>query len=69
VIATLERLAGRRLALDPHPTQRGDVHRTSADVSLARRNLGWSPVVPLEQGLAAQFAWVHDRRSTKAVSA
>ena len=27
------------------------------------------PVVPLEQGLAAQFAWVQDRRSTKAVSA
>jgi UDP-glucuronate 4-epimerase len=69
VIATLERLAGRRLTLDRHPTQRGDVHRTSADVSLARRNLDWSPVVPLEQGLAAELAWVRSRRSTKAVPA
>jgi UDP-glucuronate 4-epimerase len=68
VIATLERLACRRLALDPHPTQRGDVRRTSADVSAARRDLGWTPVVPLEQGLAAELAWVRARRSTTAVS-
>ena len=68
MIATLERLAGSRLALDRHPTQRGDVHgppRTSPSPA----DLGWSPVVPLEQGLAAQLAWVQDRRSTKAVSA
>jgi UDP-glucose 4-epimerase len=69
VIATLERLAGRPLDLDRHPIQRGDVHRTSADVSLARHDLGWAPVVPLDQGLAAQLAWVHSRGSRKAVSA
>jgi UDP-glucuronate 4-epimerase len=69
VIETLERLAGSRLALDRHPRQRGDVHRTSADVSLARLHLGWSPTVSLDQGLAAQLAWVRDRRSMKAVSA
>ena len=67
VIATLERLAGSQLALDRHPTQRGDVHRTSADVSLARRHLGWSPVVPLDEGLAAQLAWVQSRNSMEAV--
>ena len=69
VIATLERHAGNRLALDRHPAQRGDVRRTSADVSLARRNLGWSPVVPLDQGLAAELAWVQSRRSVNAVVA
>jgi nucleoside-diphosphate-sugar epimerase len=69
VIATLERLAGTRLALDRHPTQRGDVLRTSADVSLARRELGWSPVVPLDKGLAAQLAWVQARSSMSAVPA
>ena len=69
VIATLERLAGSRLALDRHPTQRGDVHRTSADVSLARRQLGWSPVVHLEDGLADQLGWVQTRNSVEAVVA
>src|SRR3712207_2741697 len=54
VIATLETLAGARLALDRRPPQRGDVRRTSADVTLARRDLGWAPRVSLSEGLAAQ---------------
>lgn len=69
VIATLEEFAGRRLSLLRVPAQRGDVRRTSADVSLARRNLGWSPAVPLDQGLAAQLAWVQSRRSAREVVA
>jgi nucleoside-diphosphate-sugar epimerase len=69
VIATLEGLAGRRLSLDRHPAQRGDVLRTAADVSLARRDLGWSPAVSLDQGLAAELAWVAARRPAKAVVA
>ena len=31
--------------------QRGDVRDTSADVSLALRSFGWTPGVPLEEGL------------------
>jgi len=68
VIGTLEQLAGRRLDLDRRPAQRGDVRRTSADVSLARRNLGWTPTVHLEQGLAAQLDWVRSRHRVKAVA-
>jgi UDP-glucose 4-epimerase len=68
VIGTLERLAGRRLNLDRRPVQRGDVRRTSADVALARRDLGWSPTVTLVDGLAAQLAWVQNRHRVKAVA-
>ena len=69
VITTLETLAGARLALDRRPPQRGDVRRTSADVALARRDLGWSPTVPLHRGLAAELAWVRARSSIREVSA
>jgi UDP-glucuronate 4-epimerase len=69
VIATLEGRAGARLALDRRPPQRGDVRRTSADVSLARRDLGWSPRVSLDRGLAAELAWVRARSSIREVSA
>jgi len=69
VIATLESLAHARLLLDRHPPQRGDVRRTSADVALARRDLGWSPTVSLSEGLAAQFAWVRSREPHREVSA
>ncbi|MFL6135637.1 MAG: NAD-dependent epimerase/dehydratase family protein [Nocardioidaceae bacterium] len=68
VIATLEQLAGTRLNLDRRPIQRGDVRRTSADVSLAQRNLGWSSSVSLREGLAAQLAWVQSRHRVKAVA-
>jgi UDP-glucuronate 4-epimerase len=68
VIDTLEQLAGTRLNLDRRPVQRGDVRRTSADVSLAQRNLGWSPSVSLRDGLAAQLAWVHSGHRVKAVA-
>ncbi len=69
VIATLERCADRPLGIDFLPLQRGDVRRTSADVSLAGRDLGWSPGVPLHQGLAAQLAWVRSRRLVSEVVA
>ncbi len=69
VIATLEGLSGARLALHRRPPQRGDVRRTSADVSLARRDLGWQPAVPLGEGLSAELAWVRGRSAIREVSA
>jgi UDP-glucuronate 4-epimerase len=62
VISVLERGAGGRLMVEHRPEQNGDVRRTSADVGLARRTLGWSPTVPLSVGLPAQLAWVGCRR-------
>ena len=58
VIEIVERLAGTRLVTLRHPVQGGDVRRTAADTSAARRDLGWRPGVTLEQGLAAELGWV-----------
>jgi UDP-glucuronate 4-epimerase len=69
VIGILETLAGRTLQLERTPAQRGDVTRTSADVSLARDDLDWSPAVPLRQGLAQQYAWVRARGRVQEVVA
>jgi UDP-glucuronate 4-epimerase len=40
----------------------GDQVRTSADITRARRDLGWSPLVDPEEGLAREARWVADRR-------
>lgn len=62
--ATLDRLIeivaaafDGRLPIEELPGQPGDVARTGGSIDRARELLGWEPVVPLEEGVAAQIAW------------
>jgi UDP-glucuronate 4-epimerase len=68
VIALLEELSGRELAVDRRGVQRGDVRRTSADVTLARESLGWRPAVGLAEGLGAELDWVGRRQRQRVVA-
>jgi len=56
-LAVLERLAGRPLAIERAPAVPGDQRRTKADTTRIREALGWTPEVPLAEGLAAQWRW------------
>ena len=60
-IETLGRIAGRRLEVVRFPRREGDVARTAADTTRIRSALGWEPVTPFEEGLAAQWRWAADR--------
>jgi nucleoside-diphosphate-sugar epimerase len=53
-IAEIEALTGRSALISFSPSARGDAYRTSADLTAARRDLGYSPLVSLRQGLALQ---------------
>jgi nucleoside-diphosphate-sugar epimerase len=55
VFVLLERLVGRPLERVYGRAPRGDVRETRADGTLARRDLGFVPATPLEEGLAAQL--------------
>ncbi len=61
VIKTIERLTGRTIALDRRPVEPGDVDRTGGAIDKARDLLGWSPHVPVDDGLERQVDW-HMRR-------
>jgi UDP-glucose 4-epimerase len=39
------------------PARLGEVQRSVLDISRARRDLGWSPRTPLEEGLARTWSW------------
>jgi UDP-glucuronate 4-epimerase len=49
--------------LSYEPPRRGDQRRTAADVSKARRVLGYEPLVRPEEGLRRQVAWHVGERS------
>src|SRR5437773_10438616 len=51
IIAKLETILGRRLTREHRPLRQGDVQHTLADVSKAKRLLGYSPLVPFNEGL------------------
>ena len=52
VLAELGSLAGRPLVIEHRPGRAGEVRHSEADISLARRCLGFTPGLSLREGLA-----------------
>ena len=59
-IETLERALGRKAAKNLLPMQPGDVPATYADVDDLARVTGFSPSMPLEEGIARYVAWYRE---------
>ncbi len=57
VLGLLEGMLGK-LKVARREKQRGDARHTAADVTLARKVLGFEPKVSLEQGLRAEIEWL-----------
>jgi nucleoside-diphosphate-sugar epimerase len=66
VIRRLEAMAGRRIPVERHPAQAGDVRRTGGDTRRARQSLGWAPRLSLVDGLRTELDWVFDRQAARA---
>ena len=61
LISGIEEILGKKADINHLPDQPGDVPLTFADVSKARRLLGYSPGTPLRQGLRRYVEWVKSR--------
>lgn len=57
LIAALEKALGKKAKIERLPMQPGDVNQTFADVTLARRELGYEPRTELDVGLARFVEW------------
>ena len=57
LIAAIERALGRKAAINQLPEQPGDVPITCADISKAKRLLGYNPTTPLRDGLPKFVDW------------
>ncbi len=58
LITILEKVLGKEAVIDYLPPQPGDVERTYADVTLARKQLGYRPSTDLHTGLAHFAQWI-----------
>jgi UDP-glucuronate 4-epimerase len=58
VLEIIGRVTGRKPLVSVEQDQKGDMRHTYADTERARTDLGFSPSVNLEQGLAAEHAWL-----------
>jgi UDP-glucuronate 4-epimerase len=60
LIDAIAATAGVRVQIDTVPVPLGDVDATSADITRARQELGWTPSMTLRDGLATVLAWVRE---------
>jgi UDP-glucuronate 4-epimerase len=63
LIGAIERLTGRKAVQDQRPGHPADVPATWADISKARRVLGWSPQVGFEDGMRQLVEWYEANRA------
>jgi UDP-glucuronate 4-epimerase len=57
MIELLEAALGKKAVIDRQPLQPGDVPITFADISKARKKLGYNPRVKFEQGVKLFAEW------------
>lgn len=60
LLLTIQELVGKPVALDNLPFARGDVNKTEADLTLARKILDFEPKVRLREGVERELAWLRD---------
>ena len=61
IVAMLETMLGRSLGRMHEPGRVGDVPHTLADVSAAKRDMGYEPLVGFEEGLRRTVAFFTGR--------
>jgi UDP-glucose 4-epimerase len=61
LVAALNRQLGTHITPQFAPARAGDVRHSRADISAARRDLGYEPVIPFEEGLAQTLRWYRKR--------
>ncbi|MBU0677001.1 MAG: GDP-mannose 4,6-dehydratase [Verrucomicrobia bacterium] len=57
VVQLLEDLTGRKALIERAPARPGDQRHTCANIERAKAILGYSPAIPVREGLQAQVTW------------
>ena len=57
VLKMLEKISGQKIQAQYDPPRKGDILHSQADISLARKILGYEPKVNFEEGIERTWAW------------
>jgi len=57
LISSIEKVTGKKAIIEQLPDQPGDVPKTFADISKAKRLLGYAPATTLNEGLERFYKW------------
>ena len=60
LVAEIEKALGKKAIKEYVPLQPGDVERTYADVTKAAKELGYTPAISIEKGLAEFVGWLRE---------
>jgi len=63
VISGIENRLGKKAAIDNRVFHKADILETWADISKAKRLLGWEPKISFAEGLEKTIQWYEDNRS------
>jgi UDP-glucuronate 4-epimerase len=66
LIERIEKIVGKPSVIEEFPPRPEDVPETCADITKAKKLLGYDPKVPLEEGLEKFWAWYQETRETVA---
>ena len=65
LIVAIENALGKKAKINQLPEQPGDMPLTCADISKAKRSLGYNPTTPLSDGLPKFIDWFLQQRTTR----
>jgi len=57
----IEKYTNKKLDLEKRPRRIGDVYHTQADISKAKKLLGYKPIINFEEGLKKTIKWFKER--------
>lgn len=60
IIKIVEKVTGKKVLINQLPKQKGDVDATYADISKAKKLLGYKPKVSIEDGIQNLYDWYSD---------
>ncbi|KAG7350479.1 NAD-dependent epimerase/dehydratase [Nitzschia inconspicua] len=64
-VRIVEERVGKKANIESVGMQKGDVQTTFADISKARRLLGYNPTTPIEEGITKFVEWFKEHDATK----